>query len=133
MISLLVMTPNGTVVKGMPATSLCTGIRRIVSSQSPSSSVRERSSTSAMSSKMIREHLRSLSENQNHQRQGILHLPSCLEAILSCLPDRLHHNKDNLSSYCLLSLWSEKRQLRKIVSSGVNKLIYTFANRNHPY
>ena len=125
------MTPSGTVVKGMPVTSFCIGIRMIVSSQSPSISVRERSSTSAMSSKndsgtpkvLVRKSKSSASGHSTFTQLFGNH---------SFLSSRFLHNKDNLSSYCLLSLWPEKRHLRN-VSSGVNKLNYTFANWNHPY
>ena len=52
MISLFVIIPIGTVPKGrLPFSLLCTGIRRMVSSQLPSVSVRGRSSVSAISSR----------------------------------------------------------------------------------
>ena len=50
MISLLVMMPIGTVLKGRVLfCAICTGIRRMVNNQLPSVSVRGRSSVSAMS------------------------------------------------------------------------------------
>ena len=49
MISLFVIIPRGIVVKGIPCSWLCTGIRMIVNNQFPSYSIRGRSSVSAMS------------------------------------------------------------------------------------
>ena len=51
MISLFVIIPRGIVVKGIPCSWLCTGIRMMVNSQFPSYSIRGRSSVSAMSLK----------------------------------------------------------------------------------